>query len=254
MSGAEKGVGAQAPKRTFRRRLYHRMYDWGWTRVEADNTLRSRMAHGLGETHRWYDWGHMAMWLVGRYDSGSAGVPRGRDMWWVPVSHVERVAEPWMANFEKRHGCYVTRRYEDVRDTQGLYVSWNIFDLQDDGTTVVIGRWPSSPDDDGRIQRLVGGMSRRQVRLFLRWYLWEHKAKAQWFGIRRWVYYKALHSVVNDKRPFSCQRTPDKGAGGYSHWHCQLRKRHKGEHRFRNYTWGGADARVEYAPRDEVSP
>lgn len=39
------------------------------------------------------------------------------------------------------------------------------------------------------------------------------------------------------KIPFTCQQTPAQGSGGYDHWHCTLPRKHKGAHRFRNYTW-----------------
>lgn len=239
-----------APKRTLRRRLWRKMYDAGWTRVGMDDTLRSRVAHAVNEQKHWYDWGHPVMWLVGRYHCGNTEPPRGRDLWWIPKEYVEGVAASLVADYEQRFGCYVTRRYEDVRATSPD-IEWRIYDLQDDGRTVKIGVWPHAPEHDGRVQPMPTWHTmdaKREMRLFLWWYLWEHKGKAQWFGLRPWAYYKALHAVVNDKRPFSCQRTPDKGAGGYSHWHCQLRKRHKGEHRFRNYTWGGSGERVEFAP------
>lgn len=43
-------------------------------------------------------------------------------------------------------------------------------------------------------------------------------------------------------------------AGGYAHWRCMKRRGHEGEHRFQNYVWSGAPARVEYAPLDVASP
>jgi len=230
-----------------RRRAWGIMYDRGWNRSALDDSLRSRLCHALSDWHHWYDWGHPVMWLVGRNDSGSSGIPRGRDMWWVPADHVEGIYASWLADVEQRNGCYVTTSYSVVKDAP---VGWNIFDLQDDGHTIVIGRWPSSEEDGGHIQKIVGGMNRQQVRLFLRWYLWDHKAKAQWFGLRHWIYFKALHAAVNQKVPFACQRTPDKGAGGYSHWHCQRRKFHKGAHRFVNYTWAGPGARVQHDPAE----
>lgn len=67
-------------------------------------------------------------------------------------------------------------------------------------------------------------------------------------GVRRWIYLKALHAAVERKIPFTCQVTPDRNSGGYTHWHCQLKKRHEGKHRFGNYTWIGRDFQVEYEP------
>lgn len=234
-------------KRTTRRRIWRKMYDAGWMQPALDDTLRSRMTHALGDMKHWYDWGHAVMWLVGRCDSGSAGVPRGRDMWWIPKEYVEGIEAALVADFEQRNGCYVTRRYTDVRATRDI--EWRIYDLQDDGRTTKLGLWPNRPEHKGRLQPLP--WQELNVGLFLRWWVWEHKAKAQWFGLRRWAYYKALHSAVNQKKPFACQRVPDRGAGGYSHWHCQRRKWHKGEHRYHNYIWPGPGSRVEYAPINE---
>lgn len=232
-------------------RLWRVMYDRGWTKPEMDDTLRSRIAHAVGDWKRWYDWGHPVMWLVGRYDTGSAGSPRGRDMWWIRQDYVEGIATGLVADLEVRHGCYVTKRYEDVRKTSAD-IEWRIFDLQDEGTTVKLGLWPCRPEHEGRLQPLPSWES-LPTRLFIEWYLIDHKIKAQWFGLRRWVYYKALHAAVHDKRPFSCAVVPEKGSGGYSHWHCQLRKWHKGPHRFHNYVWAGPPHRVEYRPVDEVA-
>lgn len=238
-------------RRWVQRRVWRWMYDRGWQMSEMDDTLRSRICHAVNDWKRWYDWGHPLMWLVGRNDSGSSGVPRGRDMWWVSLDYVEGAERSWMADFEQRNGCYVTRDYSDVKAV--ATADWRIFDLQDDGRTVKIGRWPSRPEDGGHIQQIVGGLNIPQVRLFLRWYLFDHKVKAEWFGLRRWLYYKALHAAVNDKVPFSCQRVPDKGSGGYSHWHCQRRRWHKGAHRYRNYIWPGPGERVEYQPLEHAS-
>lgn len=227
-------------------RAWRLMYDRGWNQFAMDDTLRSRLVHAVGDWKKWYDWGHPVMWLTGRNDSGSAGVPRGRDLWWIPTQYVEGIATSLVADFEQRHGCYVTTRYEDVRAT-GSDIDWRIYDLQDDGRTVKVGLWPNAPEHGGHIQPLP--WNELKVDLFLWWYVWQHKGKAQWFGLRRWAYYKALHWAVNAHSPFACGVVPDKGAGGYSHWHCGLRKMHRGAHRYVNYTWAGPGARVEYEPR-----
>lgn len=233
--------------RAVNRAMRHR----GWTKTPMDNTVRSRIAHAIGDWTRWYDWGHPVMWLVGRYHGGSAGVPRGRDMWWIPTEYVEGVAASLVADFEQRYGCYTTTRYEDVRATSGD-IEWRVYDLQDDGRTVKVGLWPNSPEHKGRIQPLP--WQELETPLFLWWYLVQHKGRAQWFGVRPWVYYKALSWAVGAHSPFACGRVPDKGSGGYSHWHCDLRKRHGGPHRYRSYTWGGPGAKVQFAPLVTTPP
>lgn len=62
--------------------------------------------------------------------------------------------------------------------------------------------------------------------------------RLDWYGLRSWLYAQALHSAVHERKPFSCQAVPPRGTGGYDHWHCQLRRRHDGMHRFNNYVWG----------------
>lgn len=229
-------------------RVHRVMYRRGWTDIDHDNKMRSRLARAIYEWKHWYDWGHPVMWLVGRYDSGSAGVPRGRDLWWIRTEYVEGLAKHLVADMEKCFGCYVTTRYADVRATSGD-IDWRILDLQDDGTTVKVGLWPNRPEHKGQMQPLPA-WENFPVRLFLWWFIWQHKGKAQWFGLRRWAYYKALRWAVNAHSPFACGVVPEKGSGGYSHWHCGLRPWHRGAHRYVNYVWAGKGHRVEYAPKE----
>lgn len=229
-------IGSIDAKVSLRQRAYRVMHARGWTMSDMDDTMRSRIARAFGDWRQWYDWGHPVMWLVGRYDAGSAGSPRGRDLWWIPTQYVEGIAVPLVADFEQRFGCYITTRYEDVRATIGD-IPWRIYDLQDEGRTVKAGLWPNCPEHHGRMQPLP--WQELNVGLFLWWYLWQHKTKAQWLGLRRWAYYRALHAAVNRKIPFTCQQVPPPRAGGYSHWHCQRRRRHSGDHRFEAMVWSG---------------
>lgn len=220
------------------------MQQRGWMMSAFDDTLRSRIARAMGDWRNWYDWGHPVMWLVGRYDSGSAGVPRGRDMWWIPTEYVEdRLAGSLVADCDQRFGCYITTEYKVVRSS-GAEIDWRVYDLQDDGRTVKVALWPNQPEHDGREQPLP--WQELKTDLFLWWYVWQHKGKAQWFGLRPWIYYKALHAAVQHKAPFTCQQVPPRDSGGYSHWHCELKRKHVGEHRFRAYTWGAG--KVQHAP------
>lgn len=72
--------------------------------------------------------------------------------------------------------------------------------------------------------------------------------KSPRFGLRRWVYYKALHAAVDRKIPFTCQQVPPPNSGGYSHWHCELKRKHTGDHRRGAYTW--STGRVQHSPID----
>jgi hypothetical protein len=175
----------------------------------------------------WWDWGHRVMILVGRDDGGSYDVPRPRDLW-----------------FRHDAGKLITTTdYSVVRKNNDG--EWRIFDSQNDGHEVVVGYWPH-PNGDGRIQQ-SGLDGRAEQRLFLRWFVWDGWIKADWFGFRRWLYYKALSAAVQHKIPFTCQQVPPPSSGGYSHWHCELRRKHHGDHRFRNYTWGST--KVQHAPK-----
>lgn len=202
-----------------------------WHRAEH-GSLRHRLWDVVTDRRRWYDWGHPVMTLTGREYCGSYDPPRGRDMWY-------RVA----------NGKFVTTYdYEDLDKVKGgrEAAEWKIFDVQDDGHTVMMGYYPTGPEE----RTAFYGLDRKELNLFLQWLLIECKLRGEWLGIRRWVYFKALHAHVERKIPFTCQVTPDRGSGGYDHWHCQLKKRHEGKHRFVNYTWIGSGFGVEHEPAD----
>lgn len=176
------------------------------------------------DRHPWYDWGHKFMVLFGQYGTGDYEAPRGRDLWYR------------FDNENEAHGRIITtHRYADVRALPNA--EWKILDVQDDGGTVMMG-WYGD-----RIT--FYGLSRRELALFRSWDFWECRARAEWFGLRRWLYYKGLHAAVHLKKPFTCQAVPPRGSGGYSHWYCELHGKHT-EHRYRAYTWTGA--RVQHNP------
>lgn len=194
-----------------------------------EGSLAHRLASMVSDHHLWYDWGHRLMTLVGDYRTGSYDTPRGRDLWY-------RFAD----ENEARGRIITTHDYADVRATAGQDVSWRIFDVQDDGHTVKIGFYGD------RIQHY--GISRRELALFRRRDFWECRARGEWFGLRRWLYFKALHAAVHLKKPFACNVVPPRGTGGYSHWHCEERGKHD-VHRFRAYTWADGE-KVQHAPLD----
>jgi hypothetical protein len=202
-------------------------------RATKEGSLAHRALTVTTDRHPWYDWGHRLMILVGENRTGDYGVPRGRDLWY-------RFAD----ENEARGRIITTHRYADVRATQGQDVSWRVFDVQDEGGTVKLGYWGD------RIAHY--GLSRRELALFRRWDFWECRVRGEWFGLRRWLYFRGLHAAVQLKKPFACNVTPPRGTGGYSHWHCELRGRHD-VHRFRNYTWAGGTARVEYDPKEATA-
>ena len=196
-------------------------------RKTREGGIAYRLLTTAGDHHHWYDWGHRLMVLVGDYRTGSYEAPRGRDLWY-------RFAD----ENEARGQIITTHDYADVRATEGQDVSWRIFDVQDEGGTVKLGFWGE------RITHY--GLSRRELALFRRWDFWECRARGEWFGLRRWLYYKGLHAAVHLKKPFACNIVPPRGSGGYSHWHCEVRGKHN-VHRFGNYTWAQGSERVQYA-------
>lgn len=201
-----------------------------WHRAN-DGSLRHRLWDIASSSYRWWDWGHPVMALVGRDDCGNWSPPRGRDMWYRD------------ANGGRFETTYEYRDLDKKKSSREVG-EWKIFDVQDDGFTIMMGYWPT--DSAGRIT--FYGLDRKEQALFLRWYLVECKLRGEWLGLRRWIYYKALSAAVAKKVPFSCQAVPDRDSGGYNHWHCQLKKRHEGRHRYSSYTWIGRDFQVEYEP------
>lgn len=195
--------------------------------IRRVQTIRARR-------YRWYDWGHRVMVLVAREDGGSFdGIPRVRDLWFHQPDDSRRLV--------------TARDYADVRANP--HAAWRVFDSQNDGHEIVIGWWPNG---HGNISR-DGLSGRDEQRLFARWWIWDGWVKAEWCGLRRWLYFKALHAVVHERIPFACQVTPDRDSGGYDHWYCQLRRRHNGDHRYRNYTWAGPGSKAVHSPMDSAA-
>lgn len=173
-------------------------------------------------SHRypWFDWGGRLMLLVGRYRGGSFDeVPRGRDLWY--------------RGDDRGRGYVTTYDYSDVRALPTE--EWKTFDVQNDGFEVHLGYWPSYA---------FFGLDRHEMRLFRRWDFWECRVRAEWFGLRRWLFYKGLHHHVHLKKPFACNAVPPANSGGYNHWHCELKRHHASAHRFRNYSWEVHDERL----------
>lgn len=219
------------------------LYKRGWNHTANEGSPRHRLYSALSNCNHWWDWGHPLMALAGRPNCGGWDPPRAYDLWFRHPDHHGNT--PWLAThgqIKQRCGLLTTSSYDVVRATNDG--EWRIFDSQDDGHTIRIGYWPH-PNDDGRLHD-SGIYGTREMRLFLRWLLWDDLAKARWLGLRSWLYYKGLHQAVHDRKPFTCQAVPDRGSGGYDHWHCQLRRRHSGHHRFRSMTWADGGP-VEHA-------
>lgn len=192
-----------------------------WYYETPDGGVRSRIVALLRERHPWWDWGHRMMILVGRSWCGNWTEPRPPDIWYRQG--------PTKRN---RRGHYrttwvVVRSYDEYRrQVEQGHQDWKCIQVQDDGGTLAMGYYDSMN---------FYGLSRSELpilfRFLVRW------ALTDWLGIRRWLYFRALHSAVYQRKPFSCQAIPPKGSGGYDHWLCQEKKRHSGPHRFRNTAW-----------------
>lgn len=203
-----------------------------------ENKLRGRILDLVSARHLWWDVGHYGMILFGTNKCGNYSSPEP-ETWYYreietrrsPITGYPRPQFQIIKDYTE-----FTKIYEPLSEDDKY--SWHTFTVHEDGHELILGRryWGEA----------FYGLSRHEAKL-LRRYL-RHWHRFTWFGLRTWLFEVSLHKAVNLKRPFACHVTPPRGAGGYSHWHCAERRRHKGEHRFRNYTWAGGDQDVQYNP------
>jgi hypothetical protein len=219
-----------------------------------DRTVRFREV-ALG-THGAHDWGHRLMALVGTRRTGSFEPPRARDLY-MRVGWERREDRTAIEGTQNRRveTTHAMTAWDGVKRGE----EWRTFDWQDDGHTLRVG-WLG---DDGRIHDSGIGAVSGEVTRFRRWFLWDSWVKAQWCGLRPWLYYKGLHAAVHRKHPFTCQVTPPRGSGGYDHWYCTAPIGHLGTlrrwlgrpvdhpmpHRYHNYRWDDEGNRVDYDPQ-----
>jgi len=246
--------GPAAARRTLRYRAVRALRQRA--RASGDYDRYARLIDVIGEHRPWWDWGHRLMALSGTYRGGSSEPPRARDLYM-------RVG--W-ARREDNHHAIEGSENERVETTHAMTAwegvkrgeEWRTFDWQDDGHTLRVG-WLN---DEGRITDSAIGASQGEMARFRRWFIWESWVKASWCGLRPWLYYRGLHAAVEERRPLTCQLTPPRGSGGYSHWHCGIRRpllaillgrrqQHPGPHRFKNYTWTEGEERVAYERTDD---
>lgn len=224
-------------KRTASRRLANRMRRHGW--LGDDDALRTRVYRIVSDYRgRWWDWGHPVMTLVGSGWGGNYQEPTPPTWWYRTETSPRRM---WRTGYPRTR-LRVVKDYDAFRDaTEGLqsdsdeHYPWRAICTSQDND-LHLGRQYWGGD--------FYGLSFAEMRLLTIWLIrWEF---TNWFGLRSWIYTQALHAAVHQRKPFTCQQTPPKGSGGYTHWHCQLKRNHTGPHRFNNYTWSPADREVIY--------
>lgn len=212
----------------------------GWNHTTPSNGLRRRLYSLAVERHRWYDWGHRLMILTGSDFGGSWSEPEP-PTWWYRRQAPTRM---WRTGYP-RHPIstfqIVTDYHEFRRLTEGLnedqMYEWKALNVNQDGDLHLGHRYWGGTFYD--LPKAEVPILRRYLRMWHR---------LDWFGLRSWLYTQGLHAAVHTKVPFACQAVPPKGSGGYSHWHCENKRGHTGDHRYRNYTWPTSSGHVEHNP------
>jgi hypothetical protein len=205
----------------------------GWSHKTPNNGMRRRLWSLNVERHPWWDWGHRLMIFTGTDMGGTWSEPE-------PPTWYYRMGTPtrmWRTGYPQ----HPLSTFEVIKDYETFRA--RIEGLNEDE----MYEWKAMCfDQDEQLQlghRYWGkdfyGLTRWEVPLLAR-YL-RMARRHNWWGARRWLYSLALDAAVNQRKPFTCQATPPKGQGGYSHWHCREKRNHDGMHRFNNYVWGEID-------------
>lgn len=215
-----------------RRNLLHRFArKRNWHRIENRNSLRARLYSLSWNRHPWWDWGHRMMVFVGMDFGGNWSEP-SPSTWYYRAGPAKRM---WRTNYpiHPLSTYQIVKTYDEFRElTRGLdeesdaHYEWKAICVDQDGD-LRLGRqyWGGN----------FYGLNHWEFKLLRRYLIkWN---RLNWYGLRSWLYSQALHAAVNQRKPFSCQETPPRNAGAYSHWHCQLKKRHDGPHRFNAAEW-----------------
>jgi hypothetical protein len=206
------GAGVERKKHSIRTYALNQLRDWDRKAGKYDRTRRLQALLG-GIDGR--DWGHKLMALTGRNFGGNWNPPHAPDLYlrFGPERgenrHVLSIEKPSGKPFITTHGMTA---WDGVKRGE----EWRTFDWQDDGHTLRVG-WLS---EDGYIHDSGIGAYSGELTLFRKWFIWDSWIKSDWFGLRRWLYYKGLHAAVHQKKPFTCQKVPPRNSGGYDHWHC----------------------------------
>lgn len=220
-----------------------------WHHAEHDQHLRGRLVRLLDMRHPWWDWGHRALVLFGDCEGGTYGDPQA-ETWWYRRGQPKRQRWTGFPRYRPSSFDVVTDYATFKSRTKGLNEDqmdeWQAIYMNQDGELSLGRRWWGGAFYGMRQDELF--LLRRYLR---RWH------RHTWWGLRQWICNQALHAAVHAKKPGSCKAVPPKGSGGYSHWHCQLKRHHDGLHRFNNMTWGeidGMELGVVHHPVDARPP
>lgn len=220
-------------RRTLRRRAEY------WLRLNDHRTL----ADLVSPRYRWWDWGHRLMAIAGEDFGGNWSEP-SPPTWYYRLGSGKRM---WRTGFpiHPLPTIEVIKDYSTFRErTAGLnedeMYEWKAICTDQDGE-LRLGKqyWGGN----------FYGLTRWEVRLLGK-YLRQWR-RHDWWGARSWLYALGLNAAVDQRKPFTCQATPPRDSGGYSHWHCDQKRRHDGPHRFRNYAWWETGGRVQHVPTDQ---
>lgn len=232
---------AKPKKRLVRDVMVRLMRKRGWGHKTPRDGVRRRLYSLAIERHQWWDWGHRLMILTGSDMGGNWDEPEPPMWWYRPIGnkHMWRTRYP-------RTVYGVVDSYDEFRTlTDGLnedeMYRWKAMGFGQDGELHLGHRYWGKE---------FYGLDHQETRLLRRYLRMCHRHN--WWGARPWLYSQGLHAAVHRKKPRTCQVTPPRGSGGYDHWHCDQKRRHKGDHRYQNYTWPGGTAHVEYAPRESA--
>lgn len=117
----------------------------------------------------------LLMNLTGHEWGGTYDPPKGRDLY-------------FRAEGDKRFRTTDQFREMHASNRDG---EWRSFNIQNDGFELHIGYVDS---ETGNVRGAQ--LSRPEVLLLVRWLLVEYFARGEWFGLRRWTYYRALSAHV----------------------------------------------------------
>lgn len=185
----------------------------------------------------WWDWGHRVMIVVG-YDFCGNWSDMRAPTWWYRFEN--RKKPMWRTGYPVRRLQVIKNYDEFMKETAGIredsdeHYPWKAICLgQDDDLKLGRQYWGGN----------FFGLNASEMRLLLRWLIrWNLSC---WFGLRQYIYKHALEAAVHKRKPFACNKVPDKNSNGYQHWHCTDKKKHTGPHSFGNYTWVEGDT-VKY--------